>query len=139
MVAEVTGHLGRLPEAEALDRAVAAGRLHLLGTSGTVTTLAGVHLGLERYDRRRVDGLWLEEGDVSAMIERIRGLDYSGRVASPCIGAERADLVVAGCAILEAIRRRWPCPRLRVADRGLREGILSELIAADREGPGAPR
>lgn len=139
MVAEVTGHLGRLPEAEALDRAVAAGRLHLLGTSGTVTTLAGVHLGLERYDRRRVDGLWLEEGDVSAMIERIRGLDYDGRVASPCIGAERADLVVAGCAILEAIRRRWPCPRLRVADRGLREGILSELIAADREGPGAPR
>lgn len=132
MVDEVSDLLDDLPDAAALDRAVASGRLHLLGTSGTVTTIAGVHLGLARYERRRVDGLWLGAGDVSAMVSEIRAMDYPARVASPCIGAERADLVIAGCAILEAIHRRWPCARLRVADRGLREGILSELIAADR-------
>jgi exopolyphosphatase/guanosine-5'-triphosphate,3'-diphosphate pyrophosphatase len=132
MVGDVAAMLDRLPNADQLDRAVTSGRLHLLGTSGTVTTIAGVHLGLPRYDRRRVDGLWLAGQDVSGMIGRIRDMSFAERVASPCIGAERADLVVAGCAILEAIRRRWPCPRLRVADRGLREGILSELMAADR-------
>tara|TARA_B100000161_G_scaffold194827_1_gene141564 strand:- start:432 stop:806 length:375 start_codon:yes stop_codon:yes gene_type:complete len=103
----------------------------MLGTSGTVTTLAGVHLGLKRYDRRRVDGTWLEDGDVSRMIDQLRDMPYEARVDNPCIGADRADLVLAGCAILEAIRRRWSCSRLRVADRGLREGILTELMAAD--------
>ena len=139
MVAEVAALLDRLPDAEALDRAVAAGRIHFLGTSGTVTTLAGVHLGLPRYDRRRVDGLWLADADVTAMVEKIRSMDYEERVASPCIGRDRADLVIAGCAILEAVRRRWRCPQLRVADRGLREGILAELIAADRRGDGGGR
>jgi exopolyphosphatase/guanosine-5'-triphosphate,3'-diphosphate pyrophosphatase len=104
-------------------------RFHLLGTSGTVTTLAGVHLGLERYDRRRVDGLWMDNDNVDRMVETLVGWDFGQRVANPCIGADRADLVLAGCAILEAIRAHWPSPRLRVADRGLREGILSELMA----------
>jgi exopolyphosphatase / guanosine-5'-triphosphate,3'-diphosphate pyrophosphatase len=104
---------------------------HLLGTSGTVTTLAGVHLGLERYERRRVDGLWMNAAEVDAMIERLLAWEFGERVANPCIGADRADLVLAGCAILEAIRRCWPAERLRVADRGLREGILSELMADD--------
>jgi exopolyphosphatase/guanosine-5'-triphosphate,3'-diphosphate pyrophosphatase len=106
-------------------------RFHLLGTSGTVTTLAGVHLNLERYDRRRVDGLWMDGGSVDAMIERLLSWDFSARVANPCIGADRADLVLGGCAILEAIRAVWPSERLRVADRGLREGILSELMGAE--------
>jgi exopolyphosphatase/guanosine-5'-triphosphate,3'-diphosphate pyrophosphatase len=106
-------------------------RFHLLGTSGTVTTLAGVHLNLERYDRRRVDGLWMSGGSVDAMIERLLSWDFSARVANPCIGADRADLVLGGCAILEAIRAVWPSERLRVADRGLREGILSELMGAE--------
>jgi exopolyphosphatase/guanosine-5'-triphosphate,3'-diphosphate pyrophosphatase len=108
-----------------------ASRFHLLGTSGTVTTLAGVHLGLERYDRRRVDGLWMDNANVDLMIEKLLGWDFQARVANACIGADRADLVLAGCAILEAIRRVWPSERLRVADRGLREGILSELMADD--------
>ena len=103
----------------------------MLGTSGTVTTLAGVHLGLPRYDRRRVDGIWLAGGVVADLIETLVGMDYDARIANPCIGRERADLVLAGCAILEAIRRRWPCERLRVADRGLREGMLVELMAED--------
>ena len=113
-----------------LDRS-AGGRFHLLGTSGTVTTIAGVHLDLKRYDRNRVDGCWMSEQEITAVIERLLAMSYQERVASPCIGAERADLVLAGCAILEAIRRAFPCPRLRVADRGLREGILVEMMRDD--------
>src|SRR5207247_8760211 len=78
-------------------------RIHLLGTSGTVTTIAGVHLELKRYDRRRVDGCWMSDDQVTQVIERLLTWDYDGRVANACIGAERADLVLAGCAILEAI------------------------------------
>lgn len=104
---------------------------HLLGTSGTVTTLAGIHLDLPRYDRRRVDGLWMSSDEVDAMNARLLSWTFDERVANPCIGADRADLVLAGCAILEAIRRTWPSNRLRVADRGLREGILTEMMAAD--------
>jgi exopolyphosphatase/guanosine-5'-triphosphate,3'-diphosphate pyrophosphatase len=106
-------------------------RFHLLGTSGTVTTIAGVHLNLSRYDRRRVDGLWMSSGEVTATISRLRRMSYAERVANGCIGHERADLVLAGCAILEAIRRAFPASRLRIADRGLREGILIELMRAD--------
>ena len=105
--------------------------LHMLGTSGTVTTIAGVHLNLKRYDRNRVDGCWMTAQQINGVIERLLGMTYEERVASPCIGAERADLVLAGCAILEAIRRAFPCPRLRVADRGLREGMLVQMMRED--------
>jgi exopolyphosphatase / guanosine-5'-triphosphate,3'-diphosphate pyrophosphatase len=105
--------------------------LHMLGTSGTVTTIAGVHLNLKRYDRNRVDGCWMSAQQITAVIERLLAMSYDERVASPCIGAERADLVLAGCAILEAIRRAFPCPRLRVADRGLREGMLVQMMRED--------
>ncbi|MBE0692577.1 MAG: Ppx/GppA family phosphatase, partial [Aquamicrobium sp.] len=131
MVDDVAAHLLRFEGRGRLDHMVAGSRFHLLGTSGTVTTLAGVHLGLERYDRRRVDGLWMDRGSVDGMVERLLGWDFHARVANPCIGADRADLVLAGCAILEAIREVWPSERLRVADRGLREGILSELMAEE--------
>jgi len=139
MVRDVSDHLASFNLADDLTQAISGGGVHMLGTSGTVTTLAGVHFGLKRYDRRRVDGAWLDDVQVSTMIDRLRGMPYEERVGNPCIGADRADLVLAGCAILEAIRRRWSCPRLRVADRGLREGILTELMAADgvwmRKGP----
>ena len=105
--------------------------VHMLGTSGTVTTIAGVHLNLKRYDRSRVDGCWMGEPEITAVIEKLLAMTYQERAASPCIGAERADLVLAGCAILEAIRRAFPCPRLRVADRGLREGILVQMMRED--------
>ena len=105
---------------------------HLLGTSGTVTTLAGVHLGLVRYDRRRVDGLWMSEEDVSRAIAGLRDMSFQQRAANGCIGPDRADLVLAGCAILEAIRQAFPAERIRIADRGLREGILMQLMSADR-------
>nr|WP_247750093.1 Ppx/GppA phosphatase family protein [Rhizobium sp. 16-449-1b] len=107
------------------------GDFHLIGTSGTVTTLAGVHLDLPRYDRRKVDGIWLSDDEVSAMQAKLLSWDFASRAANPCIGPDRADLVLAGCAILEAIRRRWPSPRMRVADRGLREGLLTDMMADD--------
>lgn len=106
-------------------------RFALLGTSGTVTTLAGIHLGLQRYDRRRVDGLWLTDEQITEINDRVLGWSFKERVANPCIGPDRADLVLAGCAIFEAIREAWPSKRLRVADRGLREGLLTEMMASD--------
>ncbi len=106
-------------------------RTHLLGTSGTVTTVAGIHLGLPRYDRTRLDGCWLNTRAARSVVRNLLDRTYEQRVAEPCIGRERADLVMAGCAILEALLRMWPCDRLRVADRGLREGILAMLMAED--------
>ncbi len=131
MIDDVSSHLDQFARGERLAELIAEGGVHMLGTSGTVTTLAGIHLGLKRYDRRQVDGIWLDGDQVSGMINKLRGMSYGERVENPCIGADRADLVLAGCAILEAIHRRWPCQRLRVADRGLREGILTELMSSD--------
>jgi len=105
--------------------------MHLLGTSGTVTTLAGVHLNLPRYDRRRIDGIWMNNADVTATIARLLRMSYQKRASNRCISVERADLVLAGCAILDAIRDAFPLPRLRVADRGLREGMLVEMMRED--------
>jgi len=105
--------------------------MHLLGTSGTVTTLAGVHLNLARYDRRRIDGVWMSDADLTAVIARLLGMSYQERASNNCISVERADLVLAGCAILDAIRDAFPLPRLRVADRGLREGMLVEMMRED--------
>jgi exopolyphosphatase / guanosine-5'-triphosphate,3'-diphosphate pyrophosphatase len=104
---------------------------HFLGTSGTVTTISGIHLKLPHYERSRVDGCWLTADDVRRVSNDLIAMSYAERVAQPCIGHERADLVLAGCAILEALLRIWPCQRLRVADRGLREGILTTLMAED--------
>ena len=111
--------------------------VHLLGTSGTVTTIAGVHLELKRYERRYIDGCWMTNEQISGVIDRLLSMDYEQRVANPCIGSERADLVLAGCAILEAIRRAFPCQRVRVADRGLREGMLVQMMRADNVWRGA--
>jgi len=105
--------------------------MHLLGTSGTVTTLAGIHLNLMRYDRRRIDGIWMNGSDVTAVIQRLLAMSYHERAGNNCISIERADLVLAGCAILDAIRDAFPLPRLRVADRGLREGMLVEMMRED--------
>src|SRR5690242_8198683 len=105
--------------------------IHMLGTSGTVTTIAGVHLNLRRYDRNRVDGCWMGADQIDAVVAKLLGLNYEARGAGPLLGRERADLVLAGRPILEAIRRAFPCPRLRVADRGLREGMLVQMMRED--------
>nr|WP_265570129.1 Ppx/GppA phosphatase family protein [Sphingomicrobium nitratireducens] len=105
--------------------------IRLLGTSGTVTTLASVYLQLPSYDRRAVDGLKVPTGSMREISTLISELDFPGRSALPCIGSERADMVVAGCAILEAILDIWPASELGVADRGIREGILRSLMMRD--------
>jgi exopolyphosphatase / guanosine-5'-triphosphate,3'-diphosphate pyrophosphatase len=127
MVDEVATFVDKFAQAHGDD----INGIHMLGTSGTVTTIAGVYLRLKRYDRRRVDGCWLSDREISRVVAELMAMSFAERAANPCIGAERADLVLAGCAILDAIRRAFPCPRLRVADRGLREGMLVEMMRAD--------
>jgi exopolyphosphatase/guanosine-5'-triphosphate,3'-diphosphate pyrophosphatase len=108
--------------------------LRLLGTSGTVTTLASVHLSLPQYDRSAVDGLIVPSEAMRRVALRLSSMAPEQRRTLPCIGQERSDLVIAGCAILEAILDIWPASRLGVADRGIREGILRSLIASDASG-----
>lgn len=134
MVDEVARELTVFERRNGIAERVKAGEVQMLGTSGTVTTLAGVHMGLGRYDRRMVDGSHLRMTDALAVISHLTGLDFAGRAANPCIGEERADLVVAGCAVFQAIGETWPVRGLRIADRGLREGILVDLIAGRRSG-----
>ena len=131
MVRDVMVHIDTFEGKDALKSAFAHGRVHLLGTSGTVTTLAGIHLKLPRYDRKKVDGIWLKDEEVESVINKLLSMSYEERSKNPCIGFERADLVLAGCAILNAIRLAWPTKRLRVADRGLREGLLAEMMSLD--------
>jgi exopolyphosphatase/guanosine-5'-triphosphate,3'-diphosphate pyrophosphatase len=106
--------------------------IRLLGTSGTVTTLASLHLGLASYDRSAIDGLIVPAQAMQQISTSLSRMSMEERQRQPCIGVERADLVVAGCAILEAIIDIWPAERLGVADRGIREGILRLLMARDR-------
>ncbi|MGD0026511.1 MAG: Ppx/GppA phosphatase family protein [Xanthobacteraceae bacterium] len=127
MIEEVATFVEKFAHAQRCD----LDGFHMLGTSGTVTTIAGVYLKLRRYDRRRVDGCWLSDDQISRVVAELMAMSFDERAANPCIGAERADLVLAGCAILDAIRRAFPCPRLRVADRGLREGMLVEMMRED--------
>lgn len=115
-----------------ISGAFKSGCAHLLGTSGTVTSIGGVFLDLERYDRKRVDGLWLSRDAAAETIAKLRRMSIAERREQPCVGQERADLLLAGCAVVEAIFDVWPADRLRVADRGLREGILLGLMQRRR-------
>lgn len=131
MVEWVTGMLAPFEAEHGFRARLATANAHLLGTSGTVTTVAGIQLRLPRYDRSRVDGTWMRVAEAHEVTYSLLHRSYDQRVAEPCIGRDRADLVLAGCAILEALMRMWPCDRLRVADRGLREGILANLMSED--------
>jgi exopolyphosphatase/guanosine-5'-triphosphate,3'-diphosphate pyrophosphatase len=132
MVDEASVAMRAFAERYGIAQQIAAGTVQMLGSSGTVTTLAGIHLDLPRYNRNVVDGSTLSFEEIHALCDELAGLSYGERAAHPCIGGERADLVVAGCAILDAICRQWPVGRLRVADRGVREGILFDLLAEAR-------
>ena len=134
MIDEIVALLRPLEARHGIAAMIDAAQVQMLGTSGTVTTLAGVRMNLPRYQRSLVDGSWLDLADVATTSRGLMELDWAGRAAHPCIGHERADLVVAGCAILEAILELWPVKRLRVADRGLREGILLGLMRAETRG-----
>lgn len=132
-VLDLTSRLRAFDHDGALGARALAGQVHMLGTSGTVTTLAGVHLDLARYDRSQVDGLVLGFDDITAVSQRLMAATAEERAAIPCVGEGRADLVVAGCAILDAMCRMWPAGRLTVADRGVREGVLLSMMQADRQ------
>jgi len=104
------------------------GRGHLIGTSGTITSLAGIHLKLPYYQREKVDGLWLRSVDAVKIARHMASLSPEDRAKEPCIGKDRSRLLVAGCAITDVICEMWPSKMIRVADRGLREGMLMGLM-----------
>jgi|TARA_R100000501_G_scaffold17919_1_gene34807 exopolyphosphatase/guanosine-5'-triphosphate,3'-diphosphate pyrophosphatase len=129
MRARVAGNIS-----QAMDRLLPPDgfeKLQLLGTSGTITTLTSLHLGLSHYDRSRVDGAWVENKAMRAIADSLSRMSYEERCEQPCIGRDRADMVVAGCAILDAILEAFPVEKLCVADRGIREGILRTLMMRD--------
>ncbi|MBI1358989.1 MAG: Ppx/GppA family phosphatase [Alphaproteobacteria bacterium] len=128
MVAHVRDILAQNDAASRFGPLFAAGRGQLIGNSGTVTSLAGVHLRLERYLRSAVDGVWLSREGAEEARQRLHDLTPQQRALEPCIGPQRADLVLSGCAILDAVWSLWPADRLRVGDRGLREGILLSMM-----------
>lgn len=129
LVTRLANQFAGVGDAQHLRPAFAEGRAHIIGTSGTVTSLAGVHLGLAKYSRARVDGIWFSVDDCRAVIARLLAQTREQRAQNGCIGKDRADLVVIGGAILDAVLRVWPADRIRVADRGLREGVLMRLMA----------
>jgi exopolyphosphatase/guanosine-5'-triphosphate,3'-diphosphate pyrophosphatase len=132
LVGTVMEAIGGFESRHDIRRKVCHGQVQMLGSSGTVTTLAGVFKNLPRYDRSLVDGSFLDFPEIHRVSRALLNMDFASRAAHPCIGRERADLVVAGCAVLEAICLAWPVGRLRIADRGVREGILLELMTAGR-------
>ena len=138
VIDHVTKQLAPFEQHHDIRAKIATGAVQMIGTSGTVTTLGGLHLGLDRYDRAAVDGLTLDFGVLEEISRNLCGMSIHQRAAEPCIGWQRADLVLGGCAILEAIIALWPVGQLRVADRGLREGLLMDLIhpAALQVAPG---
>lgn len=129
MVGYIADMIAPFEERHQVSREIRNGGVQMIGTSGTVTTLAGVDMDLPRYDRARVDGTALAFDRVAKVSRDLANLDLKGRAAHPCIGRNRADLVVGGCALLEAMCRTWPVGALTVADRGVREGILYDLMA----------
>ena len=131
MVADMSLAIASPPVDPSLRELFAHGRAHLVGTSGAITSLAGIHLGLRRYQRNLVDGLWMTRADCERAAQTLKDLGPAGRAAEACIGPDRADLVLAGAAIMEAIQRAWPSERVRVADRGLREGLLLQRMRED--------
>jgi len=132
MVAEAAAMVEPFVAVLGIQVPLAGGSLQLLGTSGTVTTIAGLHQGLKRYDRAKVDGFLLDFDAIRHEVNRLLQMDFDGRAAEPCIGTGRGDVVVAGCAILEAILRACPAETVHVADRGLREGMLLKMMQADK-------
>ncbi|HET8997608.1 MAG TPA: Ppx/GppA phosphatase family protein, partial [Acetobacteraceae bacterium] len=133
MVDDVVARLAPFESIHCIGHEIRDGGVSLLGTSGTVTTLAGVALNLTRYRRPLVDGVALSATDADAALSSLRTLGREGLMAHPCVGPDRVDFVLPGCAVFAAITRLWPAPRVLVADRGLREGMLLRMIRGERD------
>lgn len=138
IVAAIDAQLAPFDAANAIGPAIAENQVQMLGTSGTMTTLGALHLGLRTYDRSRIDGLSMDLAHVRAHAARLSVMDCQERRRLPCVGDGRADLMLMGCAVLTAVTRRWPVPSIRIADRGIREGLILGMIEADRNPPPAP-
>lgn len=132
MVNEVAGRLAAFEAVHCIAQEIRSGNVQLLGTSGTVTTLAGIALGLSRYRRMAVDGHVLSGEDAHAALRTLRAMGRDGLAQHPCVGPDRVEFVLPGCAVFAAIIRQWPASRVVVADRGLREGMLLRMMRADR-------
>ncbi|MEQ8229589.1 MAG: Ppx/GppA phosphatase family protein [Rhodospirillales bacterium] len=128
LVAEIDALLAPFDAQYGISETFAREGALMLGTSGTVTTLGALHLGLSRYDRSQVDGLTLDFTAIEQLADKVSAMPCEVRKTLPCIGPERADLMVMGCAILKAITKRWPAGQLRIADRGVREGLLVRMM-----------
>ena len=128
MVEEVQARLQGFERVHCIGREIRCGGVQMLGTSGTVTTLAGVVLGLTRYRRAQVDGAVLSGEEAGRALASLQALGQEGLARHPCIGPDRAEFALPGCAIFAAIHRLWPAPRIVVADRGLREGMLLRMM-----------
>ncbi len=135
IVARVDAALAPFEDRHGIAAEIEAGNVHMLGTSGTVTTMGAIYLDLPRYDRARVDGLSIRWESIEAICAKLVGLDFKARHNHPCIGPGRADLMAMGCAVLTGICRRWPATHLTAADRGIREGLLLDMMAADNVPP----
>jgi exopolyphosphatase/guanosine-5'-triphosphate,3'-diphosphate pyrophosphatase len=133
IISEIEDLLRPFDEKYGIRAAIENGTAQMLGTAGTVTTIAGVNMGLKRYSRALVDGSYLDFDVVHLVRHNLACSTFEQRAAHPSIGHNRADLVVAGCAVLEAVCRTWPAGRMRVADRGVREGLLSEMLTATKQ------
>ena len=132
VVGRIDAALQPFEERNAICAEIEAGRVQVLGTSGTVTTFGAIYLDLASYDRSRVDGLSIRVGSIRAIAAKIAGMDTAARQAHPCIGPGRADLMIMGCAVITAICRRWQAANLTAADRGIREGLLLSMMAEDQ-------
>lgn len=134
MVERIRSDLRPFCAKHSIGSAIARGEVQMIGASGTVTTVSAQHLGLKRYNRTVVDGSRIGRESILRICDQLSLLSVDELTMLPCIGDERADLALAGGAILEAVCRQWPAPMVRVADRGLREGVLMDLMRqADRE------
>lgn len=128
MVAHVAGRLAPFEQIHCIGLETRAGGVCALGTSGTVTTLAGIALDLPRYRRPLIDGTILTRDAADQALAAVLAMGPAGLAAHPCVGPDRVPYVLPGCAVFAAIRRVWPVDDVIVADRGLREGILLRLM-----------
>ena len=117
-------------ERNGISAAIARNSVRMIGTSGTVTTLGAMYLQLPRYNRTRVDGLEIRFDSIRQIGARLAGMSSAERIRHPCLGQGRGDLMLMGLALLRAVCARWDAGKLRIADRGIREGILAELMMA---------
>jgi exopolyphosphatase / guanosine-5'-triphosphate,3'-diphosphate pyrophosphatase len=131
MLDAVAPHIQSFEARTGFSRLALRDSVDVIGTSGTVTTLTGLHLGLQTYNRSKVDGALVPSRDLVRICQMLAGQSYAERSALSSIGSERADLVVAGCSLLESVLTAWPMSNVRVADRGIREGILRRMMLRD--------